>query len=217
MAENDNIIPQSKTKDAEYLGKGVHLVRITSIEANLDRDKNVITDKNGNPSLKITSKDEKGKLFIDRIYYGSEKVQWVLDGMMKALGVDNTKGSVSKDEVIGKEVFVAIEEVKYVDAEGNQLYKDNGTPRIFTGRYRYFKVIDRDVLPVISEEKLVRTVVDKTSAKVAPPPVQTEDMNELDPNKTSPSSTVDTQTSQPDSPWPEGAADESGDKLDAPF
>ena len=69
MENNDNIIPQSMTKDPEYLGKGVHLVKITSIEKNLSQDGTPVTDKNGNPSLKVTCKDTEGKLFIDRISY----------------------------------------------------------------------------------------------------------------------------------------------------
>ena len=83
---SDLIIPQSKTKDTEYLSKGVYLVKITDIQKNLDSEGGEITDRNGNPSLKITLIEESAKKkFIDRIYYGSEKIQWVLDGLMKAI------------------------------------------------------------------------------------------------------------------------------------
>lgn len=193
MAKNDNIIPQRMTEDLEYLSKGVHLVKIINVEENLDKDNNPVVDKNDNPSLKISMKDRDDRLFIDRIYYGSKKVQWVLDGLMKALGVDNSEGSISKNEVIGKTVFVALEEVTYIDGEGNQLYKNNGEAKIFIGRYRYFKVLDVDVPPTINEEMLNRKMVDKSFAQAAPAPVEAKPAEEA----TVPSTKQD----QPDTPW----------------
>ena len=169
---SDLIIPQSKTKDTEYLSKGVHLVKITDIQKNLDNEGREITDRNGNPSLKVTLTEEASKKkFMDRIYYGSEKIQWVLDGLMKAIGVDNTQGGVSKEAVVGKEVFVVIENVTYVDADGKPTFKDNGDPRTFSSRKRYYKVLDRNTPPTIDLSTLERSILDN-KPKVAPPPVQ---------------------------------------------
>lgn len=172
---SDLIIPQSKTKDTEYLSKGVYLVKITDIQKNLDSEGGEITDRNGNPSLKITLIEESAKKkFIDRIYYGSEKIQWVLDGLMKAIGVDNTKGGVSKEAVVGKEVFVTIENVTYVDGEGKPVSKDNGDPKVFASRKRYYRVLDRDTPPVVDVSLLERSIIDN-KPKAAPPPVQDVD------------------------------------------
>jgi len=169
---SDFLIPQSKTKDTEYLNKGVYLVKITDIQKNLDSEGGEITDRNGNPSLKVTLIEESSKKkFMDRIYYGSEKIQWVLDGLMKAIGVDNTQGGVSKELVVGKEVFVAIESVTYVDADGKPTSKDNGDPKTFASRKRYYKVLDRDTPPAIDVSALERSILDN-KPKVAPPPVQ---------------------------------------------
>ena len=131
----------------------------------------LITDRNGNPCLKVTLIEESSKKkFIDRIYYGNEKVQWVLDAFMVAIGVDNTQGALSKEAVIGKEAFVAIENVTYVDEDGKPTLKDNGEPRAFASRKRYYKVIDRNTPPVVDPIALEGTILD-TKPKAAPPPV----------------------------------------------
>jgi hypothetical protein len=90
---------------------------------------------------------------------------------MKAIGVDNTQGGVSKELVVGKEVFVAIESVTYVDADGKPTSKDNGDPKTFASRKRYYKVLDRDTPPAIDVSALERSILDN-KPKVAPPPVQ---------------------------------------------
>ena len=165
------IIPQSKTKNAEYLNKGVYLVKVVDVKKYLSPEGKEMTDRNGNPCLKVTLIEESSKKkFIDRIYYGNEKVQWVLDAFMVALGVDNTKEALSKEAVVGKEAFVAIENVTYVDEDGNPTLKDNGDPRSFASRKRYYKVIDRNTPPVIDPIALERTILD-TKPKAAPPPV----------------------------------------------
>ena len=172
---SDLIIPQSKTKDTEYLNKGVYLVKVTDVQKYLTPEGLEVKDRNGNPCLKVTLIEESSKKkFIDRIYYGSEKVQWVLDAFIKALGADNTQGGLSKDAVIGKEAFVAIENVTYVDESGNPTTKDNGDPRSFASRKRYYKVIDRNTPPVIDTSILERTILD-TKSKTAPAPVPTND------------------------------------------
>ena len=168
------IIPQSKTKNAEYLNKGVYLVKVVDVKKYLSPEGKEITDRNGNPCLKVTVIEESSKKkFIDRIYYGNEKVQWVLDAFMVAIGVDNTQGALSKEAVVGKEAFVAIENVTYVDEDGNPTLKDNGDPRSFASRKRYYKVIDKNTPPVVDPIALERTILD-TKPKAAPPPVSDE-------------------------------------------
>ena len=165
----DFIIPQSQTKEQEYLGKGIYLAKILSIEPNVDKDGKDIKSQKGYSSLKVTLEDQKSKgKFTDIIYYGGEKVQWVLDGLMKAIGVDNTQGGVSKEQAIGQEVFLILQQTNYVDAEGKQIMKDNGKPKSYTNRKRYMRVMDRNQLP--TDSKLEENKVD-SRPQVAPPPV----------------------------------------------
>jgi len=174
---SDLIIPQSKTKDTEYLNKGVYLVKVTGVEKYMNAEGAEVTDRNGNPCLKVTLVEESSKKkFIDRIYYGSEKVQWVLDAFIKAVGADNTSGALSKEAVIGKEVFVMIENITYVDAEGKPVFKDNGEIKAFASRQRYYKLIDRNSPPVADPMKLEKTLLDK--GKPAPPPPPAADDKE---------------------------------------
>lgn len=156
-------IPKSKDKKSEYLHEGVHLVKITNIEEATDREGVPIVDKNDNPGLTITEKDREGKIFRDLIFYGDERIDWMLDALLKAVGIDRTKGPISTKDVIGRKVFIAIKKVIYVNSEGDMLFNDNGAPRVYYNRMRYYQVVDEDQYPVISKDKLIQEIVDEKS------------------------------------------------------
>tara|TARA_R110002020_G_scaffold113252_6_gene260582 strand:+ start:2531 stop:3061 length:531 start_codon:yes stop_codon:yes gene_type:complete len=164
----DFIIPQSKTSEPEYLTKGIYLARIINIEPNLNKEGKQITSRNGDPSMRIVLEDQNSKArFTDIMYYGGEKVQWRLDGLMKAIEVDNTQGDVSPQLAIGKEIFIILQQTDYVDTQGNPIMKDNGHPKSYTNIKRYMKVLDRNQPPI--DNDLTITKVDTTPQAVAPP------------------------------------------------
>lgn len=165
----DFIIPQSKTEEPEYLGKGIYLVKIVDIVPNLTKEGTPNVSPKGYHSLKIILEDQKSKSkFTDIMYYGDEKVQWALDGLMAAIGVNNKDGGVSKNEAIGKEVFVVLWQTNYVDTEGNPIMKDNGKPKSYVNRKRYYKVVDRTAFPV--DNQLENNKIENRP-QAAPPPV----------------------------------------------
>jgi len=141
--ENDVIIP--KAMSPQPLQVGVHLVMIKAVKNTVDKDKNPKFDRNGNPALTFTLIGDGNTVFYDTIYYGTEKIQWVLDGLMTAIGVNNSTGEISGDrirtEVIGKPVWLAVKE---------DMYNDKVTYK----RHKYFPFKEGTPKPPVSDNEL---------------------------------------------------------------
>jgi len=168
---NDFLPTDYNTPAPTYLTQGVYLAKIKEIKRNLDKLGEPVVDRGGNHSLNITLVDQKsGGIFIDRMSFGTKKVQWLLDGLMKAIGVDNKGRTPSVSEAIGKEVFLVVEEVRYVTEDGEILQRDDGKPKIYYNRKRYYKVIDRHTPPVLAPEEMERDYVAETPVVTAEAP-----------------------------------------------
>lgn len=175
----DIVIPKAQSDSQRYLEKGIHLVQFTKVEHFTDKDGNKVLSKSGFPALKFHMKDSTGATFSDIIYYGGDKVQWVLDNLMRDIGVDNTQGDVSPSLAVGKKVYIAIAEKIYVKQGGEIVMRDNGKEKIFLNRLKYFPYIEGGIIPSLQEDKFTVYVdengmpleKDPPMPKIAPEPV----------------------------------------------
>lgn len=127
--------------------KGPHLVKLVMIEQAFNQDGSRKTDKNGTPGIRITFAAKKQKMIvdgqevmqnplIDNLYWPGGKAQFILDKVVKACGLDNTKATFSGDKMLDKSLYIVIKHVKTKESPHSDFTKDSeGNPFI---RYEIF-------------------------------------------------------------------------------
>lgn len=142
----------------KYMSAGLHLAKIVHLAENLKETagkKEVICDRNNNPSIKVTFENKAGEQ-IDQVYFYSTyplgdprrkddktkcRSEFKLHRLKEVLGFGNADVPVA--EVKKKKLWIAIAHQIMVDNDGNQLFKE--------GKPRQFNIL-KDVFPYKKEE-----------------------------------------------------------------
>lgn len=135
MADEVTGLPET-AEGGSYMGAGMHLVKIHSIENAKNDDGTPKKDKNGNPGLKIVFENRGGES-ISQVYYYSPlpvnhpdrlddnkrcKSEFKLTQLKKAFGFGTR--SITTEELKTKKCWMAIRQTNVEDAAGNPILKD---------------------------------------------------------------------------------------------
>jgi hypothetical protein len=135
MSEEVLEVPET-AEGGSYMGAGMHLVKIHSIEVAKDDNGNPKRDKNGNPALKFVFENRASES-ISQIYYYSPlpvnhpdrlddnkrcKSEFKLTQLKKAFGFGNK--AITTEELKTKKCWMAVRQTNYEDAAGNPIVKD---------------------------------------------------------------------------------------------
>ena len=179
---------------------GLHIAKISNIEDNI-RDGKIVTDKDGNPSIKITFKLKpvnEGSApaeISDSFFYSTDpknkvcKSEWKLRALKSAMGL-NVEENTPVEKVKAAKCYIIVQLCEYIDSNGNLITDDNGDVMSFVKvGSRFFSTaqgkptIDGD--PAITGGKpsgvFYETVVKKTYNK----PVEAANDDEFADNETS--------------------------------
>jgi len=168
-------IPQSKAKDqsSKYVNKeGLYYSKVKNIENYMKDGQPVISTK-GYRAFKVTIQTKQGQLFTDVLYYGDEKVDWMLQSLMKAVGLDNANQSVDAKQVIGEYLWLVVKKEIYVDSDNKPIYKEGKDgkqyEKVYYNRYKYLAIDkEKGIVPEIKQSDIVKIIVEASEAKAEP-------------------------------------------------
>ena len=165
------MIPQTRKESHESkfktMGWGLHKVKISKIEPGEKKNGSPIVDGNGNPSIKVTFRNQKGENIDKLFFYAKDentecKAEFMLGDFKNALGL-GTEGA-EDDDVKDKTLWIIVVRTEYYNTSGQQLTID-GEPivygevgaKFFPGTMDYDEVkskvkgkdpqVDKDVIP----------------------------------------------------------------------
>lgn len=130
---------ESHEQKSKYMGAGLHIAKISSIEPGQSKDGVPYRDKRGYPCVLITFRNKKGET-IRRFYYYSDKpaghesrtndklkctTEWILANLKNALGV-GTKAA-SEEDIKNIPIWLPVIMTEFMTKDRVKLTK-NGTP-----------------------------------------------------------------------------------------
>jgi hypothetical protein len=142
--EKELMIPVvSEDQGLQYLPAGMHICKITDIEAGKP-------DKNGNASHEYTFEDKEKRQIKKSVYFSTDrnkpcKGEWVYAKLKAAIGMKGNDVK-SKKEIVGLKLWVGISQVEVIDKEGKPVLNKNGNPT------KYSEVIPDFFAPYVKGE-----------------------------------------------------------------
>ncbi len=102
------LIGKAKKFANDTLGAGVHLAIINDVKLASRNGIPMVKEETGEPAIEVEFKTGDNKR-ITRIFWLTEKSQWVWDNLCKMIGFDNkAKEPVSTDVVRGKRLWICV-------------------------------------------------------------------------------------------------------------